>query len=324
MRLSHATRRLRAAQDAQQERVFAAADRASLVADRAIAGLWAELLAVLRSTQGYARDYARLAAVLRRVGVTTADVLTRQLAGLYRFGYAGAAANALRSIPPMALRQRAGLREAVLPGVVSILPTGQSELSPLVAPLTDEPHTDRETQLDLLSQILFPPPSEDRLLGWLARFVRPADYHQVGTDSDRRMPETLAAQIAVGMSQGIGQRELAKELLPHLDGSRVRARRAARTFGIYTAHQGQNEAWDGLGDMVIGFQVFSAKVPDSRPWHKARHGRKYYLDPEAGQASMHQCPDPPLEPPDPAERPPGTPQVAFNCLCWRVPLLRPL
>jgi hypothetical protein len=33
-------------------------------------------------------------------------------------------------------------------------------------------------------------------------------------------------------------------------------------------------------------------------------------------------PRPPYEAQDPKERPPGTPQLAHNCLCWLEPLIR--
>lgn len=207
-------------------------------------------------------------------------------------------------------------------GLVSLLPSGGFEPSPLIAPLTQQPPPDRAGQLDLFRRLLFAPPEESSVLSWLDRFVRPEAYGPVGTDAHKRMPEDIAAQMAGAMARGETQREIAKGLRPLFDGSRVRAQRAARTFGLYTAGQAQNAIWSGLGDMQIGFQVFSAKVPDSRKWHVQRDGNKYYFDPRPGQLGMDLCPDPPLEPPNPAARPAGTPQMAWQCLCYRVPLLR--
>ncbi|MES2342306.1 MAG: hypothetical protein V4597_11555 [Pseudomonadota bacterium] len=173
-----------------------------------------------------------------------------------------------------------------------------------------------------ISTLVLPPPPEPVVRAWLAQFVRPADWQTLGTPTDRRMPEELANVLASGKARGLGQRELALEVRPHLDGSRVRARRAARTFGIHAAHSGQLDAWESLGDLVIGYTLHSAKVPLSRPWHVARDGREYYRHPGPGQDGLEKCPHPPLEPADPAERPAGTSHIAFNCLCYVTPILR--
>ena len=69
-----------------------------------------------------------------------------------------------------------------------------------------------------------------------------------------------------------------------------------------------------LGDLVIGYMLHSAFSEHTRSWHANRDGNIYYFDPEPGEKGMYQMPNPPLEPDDPAERPAGTPHMAWNCL----------
>lgn len=412
-RLNPATCRLRTLQHARQVRLFAAADAASLDADRAVAGLWRELLAVLRHRHGFAHDYRRALVVLRRVGGVSAQVIQRRLAALYLSAHAGAAGTVLRAIPQAALRRARGLREGRTPGFVSLaLPapafvrheiSGRGEVLVMVDPARLDAawargHPDyylpaqgpgksevkgrREGFKDFLAKgkpvqasrvsydpdtgavdfidgrhrfavlrdlglhavgvmvprkqadtfrelfgappepeaeppgdlrdLLFPPPAEADVFAWLARFVRPQDYALIGTDSDRRMPETLAQQIAVDMSLGKSQREVAKAVLPHLDGSRVRAVRAARTFGLYTAHQGQQAAWNELGDLVSGYQVHAVHDVSTRPAHAARDGTTYHKTPQEGQKGLDEMPHPPLE---------ADGSMAWNCRCYLTPNL---
>ncbi len=520
------TRRLRAEQRRRQAALFRAANRASLAAGRAIAGLWRELLAVLRVTRGYTEDVRRVAAVLRRVGPVTAAVLRQRLAGLYFQGHRGAVAALPLTVLRRASRanaertgglgrgghhpdragtgargsgaQTAPTLEATAPGVLALTPSGVFDLTPeeepdagelhdnrlpsqlpdrnlpsagagdlselrsgmvgnrgitahgrklyessheadpeslrkqvkkanrglgeviagtkpvgteskggkemararelgmytsdvagfgiyartaadakpledylrgggrygtpefsrllgysaeeietytqflaatgqqrllrhdpdrgYVAPESEEPELEPEPDEEPFAgePTLLPAPSMEDVMDWLSHLVRPLDYALVGTDSDRRIPDDLARSVALDMSQGKSQFEVAKNLRPHLDGSHMRARRAARTLGLVVAHAAQRQAWQGLGDMLIGYEVIHTQVPDSRPWHTARAGRKYYFDPAPGQDGMAQCPHPPEEPADPSERPAKAPRIAWNCLCALVPILGPI
>lgn len=161
--------------------------------------------------------------------------------------------------------------------------------------------------------LLVEPPEEDTVLSWLTRFVRPWDWNVIGTDNDKRMPESLAAQLAAGYALGQDLRELAKGVLPFVDGSRVRATRVARTFGLHVAHQGQWDSWQGLGDLVVGFQIHATLDQNTRPEHRKRDGTIYYKHPEPGQKGFGEMPRPPLE---------ADGRVAFNCRCFLLPVLR--
>lgn len=160
---------------------------------------------------------------------------------------------------------------------------------------------------------LFPAPSVDWVALVLAPFVRPADWRQLGTDAHKRMPEDLAAQIAASMAAGKTHREVARDIQPLLDGSRVRAVRAARTFGLHAAHAGQRAAWDQAGDLIAGFTVH-ATFHNTRPEHAARDGTTYWKNPRPGQKGMDECPRPPLE---------ADGSIAWNCACWLTPVLSP-
>lgn len=172
---------------------------------------------------------------------------------------------------------------------------------------------------NLFLSMILPPPERSAIDVMIDRLVRPYDEQAVG-DKVKRLPHDLATQLANGMAQGKTQREVAADMLPYMEGSRVRARRAARTFGMYVAHQAQMDCHEQLGDMIAGYEIHSTKGnPHSRKWHLDRDGTIYYRQPKLGQKGFYQMPRPPMEAADPRERPLGTPQVAFGCLCWLVP-----
>lgn len=186
------------------------------------------------------------------------------------------------------------------------------------------PHRDRDKSLtdsDWLA-ILFPPPAEADISrtvysnGWVNRIA-------AGTRLGD--PMQLADLLVTGLAQGKTHQEIAKDLLPHVEGVRSTARRVARTEGLRVAGAMQQQAHDQLGDLVIGYQVHSTPNPHTRPWHQQRNGTIYYLDPKPGQKGMRQCPHPPEEAEDENERPiingRRAPQVAQNCLCYLTPVL---
>ena len=183
----------------------------------------------------------------------------------------------------------------------------------------------RASVLDLQSAltlpVLFEPPAEATLLRYLSDLVRPADWVPLGTDDDKRIPHDLAQRFANLASQGQSQRDVAKALLPYFEGTQYRARRFARTIGLDVAHQAQLDADQGLGDMLVGYQVHAVHDEHTRPWHASRDGTVYYRDPKPGQKGWPQMPRPPREAPDSRERPPNTPALAFNCRCYLTPIL---
>lgn len=257
---------------ARQRALVRRADLDGLACDRAVASVWQALLAVLRDPRGHGHTYRRALAVLRSLPALVTSTMRQRLAQTYRLGHRAA----VLAVAPR-LRRRV-----------------------------------REDAASDLADILMPPPPAETVLGFLDRFIRPADWQAIGTPSDRRMPEELARQLADGVSRGLTQYELAKELRPFLEGSRVRARRAARTFGLHAANAAQLDAWEGLGDMVDGYTVHATLDQYTRPAHRARDGTRYYLHPRPGQKGLGDMPRPPLE---------ADGSIAWNCRCFLTPIL---
>lgn len=74
-------------------------------------------------------------------------------------------------------------------------------------------------------------------------------------------------------------------------------------------------------ERVNAYQLIHIPNPRQRWWHVERHGNIYYANPKPGQKGFRQMPHPPFEPDDPAERPPGTPRIAWHCYCSIVPVI---
>lgn len=165
---------------------------------------------------------------------------------------------------------------------------------------------------------VLPPPSRERTSGivyssgWTSRLE---------TLSRIAPPHQLAAQVATGMANGQNVRQIAQRLRPALQGVQTSARRVARTEGMRVAHEVQMAAYDQLGDLVIGYQIHATKDGNTRHWHRDRDGTIYYKEPKPGQKGLFQMPRPPMEAPDPAERPANTPHVAPNCRCYMTPVM---
>lgn len=277
-----------------QAALFAATDRAGLAADRAVAGVWRELLAAIRHAHrertGPGELHHAAAQILRRLPLVIHGELTRQFLGLFRRGHRTA------QVVVRSNRRRKRVTEAIEFG-----PRGALSFAP-------EPDDD-------LFDLLLPPPPETQILAWLQRFVRPSDWERIGTPSDRRLPEDLADRLAVDYAAGLTPQETSRNLLPYLEGSRVRARRAARTFGLHVAHSAEQHAWDQLGDLIVGYQVHATLDEHTRPEHRRRDGTIYYKRPGPGQPGLGRMPRPPVE---------ADGSISWNCRCFLTPVLLPL
>lgn len=183
-------------------------------------------------------------------------------------------------------------------------------LGRLREPARDE--LSEEEQRRIFASLLFPPPPEERTRAHIAGLLQNAEF----TGRGRWPPETLGAIVADGYAAGKSQREVAKDLMPAVDGVRSSAMRVARTWGIHVAAEEQWQSDQELGDLVIGYQVHASLDWRTRSWHAARSGQIYYLKPKRGQKGMHQCPHPPMEANDPGERPAKAPKLAWNCRCY--------
>lgn len=300
-----ASRRLASAARARQRQVHRRANGAATAADAAVRAVWSRLLALLRDAPPWpvAERRARLlfAGLLPEVRLAIAD----HLATTSAWGWRSAVAAVKDTLPQRMLRRAAAQR-------VIHRRVFEDERDAYAS------HFPQLTVTDL-SDILFPAPS----LSDVTRLVFAGDWQQRLISGSRLgHPSVLAGILAGGLAAGKSQQEIARDLLPAMQGVRASARRIARTESLRVAAGMQLAAHEQLGDLVVGYTVHSAHVPDSRWWHVQRSGTTYWRDPGPGQKSYYQLPHPPEEAADPNERPPGTPQTAWNCLCFIVPRLR--
>lgn len=212
----------------------------------------------------------------------------------------------------------ARLREAA-PGSVELALTALGlEPRDLAAPLREPARQalSAEQQKKALADLLFPAPSPD--------LVRHIVYAPAGGQSwGQRLAnasrlasaETLAHVLAGSLAAGKSQREVAKDLLPHVEGVRSTARRLARTEGLRVASAVQHAAHEELGDMLVGYQIHATLDSHTRPEHAHRNGTIYYKEPKAGQKGLNEMPHPPLE---------ADGSYSWNCRCWTSPVLEPL
>ena len=128
----------------------------------------------------------------------------------------------------------------------------------------------------------------------------------------RASPDQLASLVTTGFSAGATPAELSRQIRPFVQGISSTARRVARNESMRIAHETRMQAYEQLGDMVIGYQIHATMDARVRPHHAARSGTIYYKKPGPGQLGLDKMPRPPLEED-------GT--VAHNCRCWLTPVL---
>lgn len=283
----------------RHERALARADRAALRAGAAVRRAWAGLLAILRPDDRPPWHVAYPAARELFRGLVPAAVraVASGLADQARWAYKGHARDLARALPrgvllaALARRRLRALREDL-------------DFFDLLWPFRGAGSVSNTNVLDLL----FPPPSEQQVFaivfatGWQLRLA-----------SKLATPEALAQTVATGLVLGQSPPEIARQLLPVVQGVESAARRIARTEGLRVAGEMQLRCSEQLGDLVIGQRVRATLDVNTRPAHRARDGQAYYARPGPGQQGYDRMPRPPLE----AD---GT--VAWNCRCYLTPILR--
>jgi hypothetical protein len=252
--------------------MIARADAAALAVDAHARRAWAALRRVLRQAAERPYDF--------RANERAALAVLRQLPAAMRAEYA----ERLRRLARLAMRQ--GEREAD----AATLTEDRARSDPATG-LPDAPTLERLLQPYLAAA---------------------ADWQALGTPTDRKSPDDLARLLASRFAQGKTVEQVEADLRPYFEGVRSRAARAARTFGAAVQTEARLLGWSDFGGLLVGYRLLSARQHNSRPWHAARHGRVYYLRPGPGQSGLPQMPRPPLEPPDPTERPHGTPAIAWH------------
>lgn len=320
------TSRLTAHTEARQIEASNLADAAALAVDAAFANQWRRIIATLNTpiiatAQFYA--FRELLAILPAAKASVADSLRK----IARWGHT-TARRSLRTTLPLGYLQSAVIVNATeslmedtgpgdRPGILELIlrsmggdeQTIEARIRSLLSPGISV-----NEKKDVYLDYLFPPPPPAVVDEIVYAPVNGRTWEQrlEGATRTSATPAQLADVVAQGMAQGKSQRQIAKDLLPVVDGVRSSARRIARTEALRVAGQIQERAWNGLGDMVVGLQVRNPLDERTRPAHRLRHGTIYYKDPKPGQKSLAEAPHPPVEPD-------GT--LAYNCRCVMVPEL---
>lgn len=170
-----------------------------------------------------------------------------------------------------------------------------------------------EAARDLFRQLVFPPPDPQVVRA----VVFQSDWaNRLATQTRLANPDSIAARVVSNLATGGKIRDLARDLLPVVDGVRHVARRIARDETMHATHAMQGAAWAQLGEMVIGYQVNAVLDDRTRPEHRARNGQAFYKRPTGTQRGMDECPQPPRESPKAGGK------WAYNCRCFLTPVLR--
>lgn len=279
------SQRLQSYGHARQRQAYRQAKGTAAAADRAILTVWQGVLRLLAGERAWLE--AQVAArylFAELTGFLVARVRERLLA-VSDWSWRSAVHVLRRSVPTATLHRavRLDLRE-------------------------DDTEPDGLRLTDLID-LLFPPPAPSEV----ERIVFGGKWQERLASLSRLAPPfELANLVGAGLAAGKDHREIARELAPLVNRVRSSARRIARTEALRVAGAMQMKCHEQLGDLVLGYTVHSAHLPDSRSWHVQRSGTTYYRDPKPGQKGYRQMPHPPDEADDPSERPPKTPQVAPN------------
>lgn len=267
--------------------LVAAANRTADLAEAVVATAWSQVLGVLQDARSHCGNYLlvlhRLRPILDGLRLQLPVLVGNQLVETAAATHTTTATSLASKIPERKLNQPAKLTES--------LDVGEYLFGPL------NPQT--------LHQILFSSDWSQRLSA-LTRLAA---------------PELLSSILSNGIQQGKTIDQIARDLRPHLQGVQTSARRVARTETVRVAHEVQFDAWEQVGDLIVGYQIHAVHGnPNTRKWHLSRDGTIYYKDPKPGQKGLRQMPKPPAEAEDPSERPPNAPRIAPNCLCYLTPV----
>lgn len=215
---------------------------------------------------------------------------------------------------------RATIEQGSQPGQPSRLP-GMRLALPAVDP-KEFVNLSSKAKDDLLKRVIFKPMTRQEVRTIL---LNQQIAGKIAPLTAQIAPHHLIATISRATSQGLNRAQIARqELEPRFHIAKSTAIRVARDSGSMITTQANLQAFQGLGPLLIGYRCNCVTDKNSRPWHQARKGQIYYIHPKEGQKGMEQCPHPPYEPADPSERPPGTPQIAYNCRCYLTPITKSL
>ena len=222
------------------------------------------------------------------------SVVADALDGLHVFAHTATVRDVVKTLLPVSVETLAARAAAVRPGV----------------PQLSTPGTAGRTSVKDAIGVVFPPPPKEAV----QRIVRSTGWEQrIERVTKLARPEQIADRVVRSFTDGTTGQELVRELTPVLQGVQASARRVVRTEAARVAHEGRMAAYQGLADLVVGYQIHAVKDSRTRPEHLARDGEVYYANPQPGQKGYGEMPKPPLE---------ADGSVAHNCRCWLTPVLR--
>lgn len=277
-----------------QAQTLAHADRIADGIDGKIKRLWAKILRLMASKPLPPDARTQIADLLRQVFFLTISGLSSGFHQLAKVSHARAV-DELMTITPQA--------------ALNVALVGESE------PQTGLQESRRltEPQRRRVQAQLFPSLSADRVTQIVRQPTASLSWQgRIASISGLAPPDQLAALVIQGISQGQTVDRMARAIFPTVNGVRTSARRIARTEGMRVAHEARMDAYAGLGDLIIGYQIHATMDWRVRPHHAARNGTVYYRNPKPGQESMARMPRPPIE---------EDGSVAHNCRCYLTPVL---
>ena len=259
---------------ARKLRQLGDADAAAAALEFAVRRAWSRLTAALRGRAGVHHAHA----ALRDVRAALAPLPAELLAALRRHAHPAA-------------------RRAYRHGAEA-----------LADALPDGALTESLTVADLFRRFILPAP---RLIDFAAAAESGNWWPRLSqltrlVDADR-----IAGRVFGVQASGGSVADVARDVLPLVDGVRSAARRVARDAVLGTAHAMQMAAWEEAGDFIAGYAVVAVLDSRTRPDHRARHGTRYWKRPRPGQKGLGEMPRPPYE---------ADGKLAYNCRCLLVPI----
>lgn len=290
------------------------ADAAAVELDRVLGAHWRSFVdQVSKSQSAYSAEAAthRYLTSARHVARRTiADVLGKVGTWGYR-----TTRGTLKAVLPAAYLRVAAFGDVQTTKPASLLEAGPAEgVVEIRAPGSIKFGKKKKDLIDYIA-----PPDDPKLIkevvyqkvhgvGWEERLA--------GATRTSATPRQISEIVRKALEKGETHSQIQKRLLPIVDGVRSTAKRLVRTESLRVTHGVQIKTWEeGMGELIIGYQIHAVLDHTTRPTHRHRNGTIYYREPKAGQLGFDKMPHPPIEPD-------GT--IAWNCRCGVSPILRPL
>lgn len=254
--------RLAARGDLRQNDVVDQADSVTQAVDRVIQDYWERLRQLLQTNHGYAGNFHAARALFRNLVPDLLQTVYQELFRMGEWSYHSAAKLLVDTVSEEHLR-----------AVAPVPPELFEAEEPALPPLSDKEKKRR------FEAMLFPPPSREFVNRVVFGDTSGATWAQrIQGLSRLASPEVLGNIVAAGVAQGKSQQEIAKDLLPAVQGVRASAKRVARTESMRVAAAMQRAAHAELDDITAGEQIHATKDQRTRPTHRARDGRIWLKD----------------------------------------------